>query len=421
MSRPVPGQPYTVTEVDRDKGLTGISERAYGDGTKWRRIFDANRSRLKSDDPNLIFPGEIIIIPVLAEINAIKKGLREDALSRRDPNTVFLEIEGETVPVDEINIQTFLDTGADTFSASVAWPLDDEKITRLFKAYSYRNFELFIGDNLVMTGVIYKITNSLQGGRRKRFTGFSLTKDMVDSTINPPYEEKDVTLKKRVENIAKAFGVDVQYDLPSDSQFKKVTAEPEQGAFDHVQELAKQRGGLVSSTPQGKVWVTQTTNGRPVGTLTEGVDFVGEFSIEFDGTQRFNGNTAKGQSPGRNAKVATAKDDVVKRARFKTFSVDDTTEGDIQKAAEWRRSKNAADATSSTLPVTSWYAPNGKLWEKNTLVTIESGTMECPNGFTFLIKSVSFTLAGTSKSAELGIVVPSSYTGKQVEEPWLEV
>jgi hypothetical protein len=61
---------YTVVSGDT---LWGLAERTYGDGTQWRRIYDANRSvieqaardhgYLSSDNGNLIFPETALIIP----------------------------------------------------------------------------------------------------------------------------------------------------------------------------------------------------------------------------------------------------------------------------------------------------------------------------------------------------------------------
>jgi len=51
---------YTVVEGDF---LIKIAEmrRIYGDGTQWKRIYRANRSLIR--DPNLIYPGQIFLIP----------------------------------------------------------------------------------------------------------------------------------------------------------------------------------------------------------------------------------------------------------------------------------------------------------------------------------------------------------------------
>lgn len=49
---------YTVVSGD---SLSKIAKHAYGDGAKWREIFEANRDVL--DDPDKIFPGQILRLP----------------------------------------------------------------------------------------------------------------------------------------------------------------------------------------------------------------------------------------------------------------------------------------------------------------------------------------------------------------------
>lgn len=41
--------------------MQSIAKRLYGDGSKWRRIYDANRDVI--DDPDLIYPGQRLKIP----------------------------------------------------------------------------------------------------------------------------------------------------------------------------------------------------------------------------------------------------------------------------------------------------------------------------------------------------------------------
>jgi len=61
-SIPTPGNRYVVKIGDFLEALANI---AYGDKTKWQKIYSANQTVLKSSSANLIFPGEIIIIPEL--------------------------------------------------------------------------------------------------------------------------------------------------------------------------------------------------------------------------------------------------------------------------------------------------------------------------------------------------------------------
>lgn len=49
---------YTVVAGD---SLSKIAQREYGDASKWRRIYEANKSSIK--DPDLIHPGQTFVIP----------------------------------------------------------------------------------------------------------------------------------------------------------------------------------------------------------------------------------------------------------------------------------------------------------------------------------------------------------------------
>lgn len=52
-------------EVKKGDYLSKISKEVYGDAMKYNKIFEANRPMLK--DPNLIYPGQILVIPPLDE------------------------------------------------------------------------------------------------------------------------------------------------------------------------------------------------------------------------------------------------------------------------------------------------------------------------------------------------------------------
>lgn len=51
---------YTVLKGD---SLSKIAQRQYGDGKKWKPIFEANRDQITN--PDLIHPGQVLKIPSL--------------------------------------------------------------------------------------------------------------------------------------------------------------------------------------------------------------------------------------------------------------------------------------------------------------------------------------------------------------------
>ena len=58
---PEAAKTYTVKSGD---SLWAISERVYGNGNDWRRIYEANKDRIK--DPDVIQPGWVLNIPAQA-------------------------------------------------------------------------------------------------------------------------------------------------------------------------------------------------------------------------------------------------------------------------------------------------------------------------------------------------------------------
>jgi nucleoid-associated protein YgaU len=63
-SSTAPGdQPRTYT-VQAGDNLTKIARQVYGDGNKWKAIYEANRDKIKN--PDLIHPGEVLTLPPTA-------------------------------------------------------------------------------------------------------------------------------------------------------------------------------------------------------------------------------------------------------------------------------------------------------------------------------------------------------------------
>lgn len=61
--RPAPAPSTTTRDYTIKSGdsLSKIAKEFYGNAGDWRKIFEANKDKIK--DPNMIFPGQKIIIP----------------------------------------------------------------------------------------------------------------------------------------------------------------------------------------------------------------------------------------------------------------------------------------------------------------------------------------------------------------------
>lgn len=420
MPNPIPGRQYTARQGDT---LSGIAARAYGDPNEWPRIFSANQSALKSGSPDLIYPGEIINIPVIPELEEIKSRFFE---SQGVSDGVELKIEDRIIPVQSANVIRTMDTFADAWTARFAWnPGLDQRIDELTAPYAFPKATISLDGQLMITGRIYRVKQErTDKGRIKELHGFSHTIDAVDSTLRPPYEANNITIVQRAEALLTPLGIrlEVAAGVDTGGQFSRVTTTPTKKIFDHLHDLAKQRSVLLTSTPAGVALMT-TANIlspiAPVGTLEEGVSFVADWEGDFDGRKLFNVYRAIGQGANKTEqKVGIAKDDNVPLSRFMTFIVDDSLKGEMNQAAVWRRNQTAAKALKIPIKVDSWYGPDGKLWQENTKLTLKSLTLDIPAGFTFLIRQASFGWSPAGKSTILNVLPISFYESGDLTSPW---
>jgi prophage tail gpP-like protein len=417
MSKPIPGQQYTVQSGDT---LSSISNQAYGSSKYYNRIKKANKSNLKSTDPDEIFPGEIINIPVIAEIDTLKTALIKSSISGKETNDLTIMIDDLEIKTSSARVMRTMDTVADGWTASVEWvPGKNSEIDKRLVPYGYKPASVYIGGELLVNGLLYTTESIVDNnGTLKNLEGWSYTADLIDSTLKPPYEKNDVTLEQRAIELIEPLGLSVEINVDTGGQFSRVTANEKDSIAKHLVDLAKQRKVLITSTPEGNVLITKSTeNLTPVDIIEEGGQLADKFRVRFDGRKRFNSYTALGRSPFGN-KEGIAKDDLVPRSRFVTFTANETIDGDVQKVAEWKRNKQIVDALTMQLPVTGWFTSSGKLWRENTIVTVKSEVMHIPDGFDFLIRAVEYIETDNSQSAILSIIPPQAYSDGAIKEPW---
>jgi prophage tail gpP-like protein len=431
---PVPGRYYVVGGIKKGEGLSHMAAVAYGDGTRWREIWRANKSvarKVKDDlgnwvyDPNRCFwPGDIAWIPGDAPIDDKVEALREpvsEYLVDADKNGMILIIDGQDVAVSSGQVVATFDTAADGFKARVPFNPVIAQQRRLYQPYGYQAAECYVGGKLMVRGTIYNVSPTIKAdGRSLDLEGWSLTADVIDSTIKPPLERNKVTLRARAEELVTPLGVEVDFLVDDDKPFDRVTATEGQTILDHLADLAKQRGVQVSSSSQGRLLFQRAITSEPVCTLFEGFPPFIEASASYSGRDRFRVYTARGQSPGKTVSMATAEDMAVPSQRFLSFQADEADGNDMQKAANWRRSRQLGESLKLEIPTNSWYDPNGNLWRVGTMVTVISETLFLIDGFDFFIRQVDYDLAENGATAKLYLVPPQVYTGEPIPDPWFE-
>lgn len=411
--KPIPGRPYTIVD---ENTLSQVAARAYGDGTLWPRIWSANQTALHSGDPDIIFPGETILIPILPE-----RQLPTTPAANKNPDAIFFNLDGREIqPVSASVIRT-IDTVANGFAGVIGWqPGEDIQLDAKVAPKQYTPTTISIGGEKILTGVLYSAPSKVTTqGTTLTLNGGTATMDLVDSILKPPLEKNNITLDDRVREIVEPLGFKVIINAETGGKFDRTTATNGETIAAFLLRLTRQRGVLLTCDEAGNILVTNAnTDGSPVATLEEGItQGVTGWGINVDGRKMFNVYRATGRSPLGNQE-ATVTDNAVPRSRFKTIPADEMTAGDINKTATWARNKTTADALSFQLTVEGWRDPQGQLWKENTIVTIVSKSMFLSNGFNFLINRVEYILDNNGRTARLSFVPPTVYTQGEIVEPW---
>jgi prophage tail gpP-like protein len=348
-------------------------------------------------------------------------------LTGAEPNDFTIVVEGVPFRAVSGRAKRAMDTVVDGWSALVRWDPQNTKQSEILRPFGYQKAECYVGEDLIVRGIVP--TTASRGGLNgifKSLKGYSLPYDMVDSEVKPPFEQTKVTLKERAETLLADYPISVVFDVPEDEPFDRVTANPSDKLFAHLLNLATQRGILMTSTPIGELLFTvANTSGQPVDSLVDNFPPGTEYEIEFDGRKRFYEYRVRAQTPGRRRrkkaihKTASAFDEIVPVQRFRAREADEASMGNIQRAADWDRSKVVAEALTLPYPVSGWYTSKGTLWQENTIVTVNSDVLHVPDGYNFLIREVEYIFSAQGTSAILGLVPPQVYTGEPIDEPWV--
>ena len=418
MPKAVQGKQYKVAKGDT---LYDLAAEAYGQPRKWPTIWQANSQVLRSGDPNLIFPGEVIYIPFDKEEEARKRELREQDIKGRVVSDFAVFIGGkEVIGIESGKFSLAINRAAAQWVARVAWDPDNAEQAELFKPYSYAPASVYLGGKHVHDGILYDLEPELtEDSRAMVLKGWSGTADMIDSNIPARYyEQRKITLEDRARQLLEPHGYRVIFELEEDEAFKKVTAKQSDTVFNHLSGLARQRGGLITVTKDGDVLITKAADTAPVCTLTEDTAPLDGIKVRYSGRKRYNVYKAISRTPGRKkrsrkeSKYAVAKDEEVPRSRFKTFNADDSSIGNLQEAADWQRNKQIAEAYAISLDVSSWYKPGGGLWTPNEVITVYSKTALLPAGVNLLVQGVEFELGTKGAIARLDVIPPEAYGGR---------
>lgn len=305
------------------------------------------------------------------------------------------------------------DIAAREFSDAPRWPLrtGDEASVE-------------IDGETVITGYIDGINPQLDAtGYSIVLVGRDRAADLIDcSAIAAPGSWTGRSIEAIAAELAKPFGISVVAKANTGEKVKRFAIQQGESVHAAIERLARYRGLLAVSNPQGEVELIRPGSGAPVAQLVEGENILGGTAIH-DARERFSDYVIKGQSSGDdqvNARAAAAikgeaKDAGVGRYRpLLVIGEDQSTPASLKKRAAWEASTRAAKAQRATFSVQGWRTPGGQLWAPNQLVGVMAPFFLIEG--TLLVTEVSLVKDDRGTVTDLTVTPPEAWSLQPVSE-----
>ncbi len=328
-------------------------------------------------------------------------------------------INGNDIRFESASVIRTIDTIADAFSMNINIETD-KSILYLIKPFGYENVEVYLDNEKLMTGTIYNVNAKVDSEKRLiPIEGFTNTIDLVDSVSKPPYKYVNKTLNQILTTIIKQNGnkVKVVDKVKNTFKFKRAIIEPEEKIFDFISKLAQQIGVILTSNQDGNIEIIKTdTKVKSVATIMTNQIIAPNIEMSWNGRERYSEYVELTKRKKKSTKKIE-KDELVTRPRYMAYHADELDK-DKKDSVVNKKNRTISDSISINLPVNGFYREPGKRWKEGEKVTIQFEELWLKKGMDFLIRSVEFVSSPEEKLTNLGLVLPESYSGDIINEPW---
>lgn len=335
-------------------------------------------------------------------------------------------------------------------AASGAFNLDvvdyNPEIQKEYKIRAGEECRVLIGNDTVITGYIDSAKASISSDSfGVSISGRDRTADLVDCSVSGKPEYRNKSLISIAREFCKPFNIPVLSEDGQDAELsvrinpkaarsiaqkarrrkkqsgvfageniKTFRSQPGETVLETLERVAKEKGVLITSTPNGELLFTRSGKNSSGATIREGENLLGGDSEE-NHKDRFSDYIVNGQQPGVegvgnrwSAFKSQTKDQAVKRYRPLIILAENAMgHSGAKRRATWEASVRAAKSFSTNLEVTEWRDDNGNLWEVNTLVKVESPSLRLDREL--LITDVTFNLSDSGRTTSLQLKRPDAY------------
>ena len=395
-----------------------ISRKVFGDESGSFKIERAN--------PGLIEP---FIAGVLVSIPEEPEAFRSGSVTTNGENDVSILIDGKQIfGFSSATILRSIDS-FDTISFLSPYDPNDGVQRDIYRPFSYKKIEVFIGVNAIFTGVMVNSVPVVSNdGLVVSCSGYSkpgVINDCMPLLNKKTLEYNGVGLIDISRDLVSPFGLAVVFNDDQGSIFERVAIDPTQSILNFLTGLAKQRGLIISNNNSGDLVFSKSVSSDDdvSSILKEGVLPVLSIQPFFSPQNYYSDIT--GIEPvfvGRTGSQYTVKNERLPGIiRPMNFTVEDTLDADIKGSCQSKIGRMFGNMASYDVDLSSWRDSNGKIWEANKIVELTAPGAMVYNGYKFIVRSVEFNMNRDSFTSRLNLVMPGAFSSEIPKAlPWEE-
>lgn len=311
---------------------------------------------------------------------------------------------------EEINVERSLDTLTGQFDLTLARREKTKSPPVPFDAGA--PVQVKINNEVVMSGFIDRITPSIDSlSVSLQVSGRDKAADLVDcSAVHKPGSWSKADAKTIITDLAKPFGISVQFNGDMGKPLPKFALQPQESPFDAMERIARFRGFILYSMPDGSIAVGAPDAGAAMAHLVEGTNIL-TASAEHNISERFAEYIVKGQQAGNDTtngraasnQQASAKDPAITRPRTLIIVAEDqASKADLQKRADWEANVRAARAQSFDVTVKGWRPDAATaVWPINRSLKLTAPSLRVDSDLLIIATKFTRNSSGTTTTLTL--------------------
>lgn len=319
-----------------------------------------------------------------------------------------------------VTISMAVDQVADAFSVSAPFDPDSAEIRAAFLPFDYTSVQLYIDDDILLTGRVDKIDAGDESGRKLTVTGRALPGQLVDCSIDGPLEYTGLTLAAIARQLCRPFGITVRADNDT-AAIESARAEYGQTVAEFLNSLAGPRNMLLNSSFDGKLVISagsRYSSAPVVAALAEGKAPLLTVAASFDGTKRFSlykYATQFGGVPDISGSVQDTRIPIYRPI----LTVAEDADADFRATAGRMRVRAYSEAIGVNVKINGWRRPDGLRWADRQIVTLIAPGAMLYTETKYLVASVAYKMDESGLFTDLRLVLPETYSGSAPgATPW---